>query len=144
MTSARQPLTRPLLSLLVVLVAVLSGPSSGYAQHDINIEQQITAVQSRMDEAVARVKDIVNQPVTHQTRTPDMSVATFSPGWFHEGVIKPDFTTVDIRDTQEFPYAKYIYVTSDLNPDEVFIASELEFNAATKYFLLIARFPKES
>ena len=63
-----------------------------------------------------------------------MRVAVFPQGWFHEGAITPDFATVDVRATQEFPYSEYTYVTSNLNPDEAFIASELEFNSMTKYF----------
>ena len=142
MTRARQPLNRPLFFLLVLFSAVLLGSSSSYAQNDASIEQQIAAVQSRLDEAVTRVKDIVNQPVTHLSRTPDMRVAVFSPGWFHEGADTPDFASVDIRATQEFPYSKYTYVTSDLNPDEAFIGSELEFNSMTKYFYTDRTVPK--
>lgn len=95
-----------------------------------------------MDAAVARVKAIVNQPVTRLRRTPDMSVAVFSPGWFHEGAIKPDFATVDIRATQELLYSKYTYVSSDLNPGEAFIGNELEFNPMTKYFYTDRTIPK--
>lgn len=142
MTSAGQPLNRPLFFLLVALVAVLSGSSSGYAQNDRNIEQQIATAQSRLDEAVAGVKDIVNQSITHLGRTPDMPVAVFPAGWFHEGAITPDFATVDVRATQEFPYSEYTYVTSNLNPDEAFIASELEFNSMTKYFYTDRTIPK--
>jgi hypothetical protein len=140
LTTARRPLTRPLFFLLFVLATVLSRP--GHAQTPASTEQQIAAVQSRLDEAVDRVKDIVNQPVTHLARTPDMNVGVFSRGWFHEGAIKPDFATVDIRDTQELIYSKYTYVTSNLNPDEAFIASELEFNSMTKYFYTDRTIPK--
>ena len=31
------------------------------------------------------------------------SRACFRPGWFDQGAIKPDFTTADVRATQEFP-----------------------------------------
>ena len=143
MTSARQSLIRPFFFLLAALVAVLSGPSSGYAQNDASTEQQIAAVQSKMDEAVARVKAIVNQPVIHLTRTPDMSVSEFSPGWFHEGADRPDFANVDIRATQDLLYSKYPYVTSDVNPGEVFVGSDLEFNSATKYFYTDRTVPKK-
>jgi hypothetical protein len=142
LTSARQPLNRSICLGLVVLVAVLFGSSSSYAQNDASIEQQIATVQSRMDEAVARVKEIVNQPVTHLSRTPDMRVAVYSPGWFHEGAETPDFASVDIRATQELIYSKYEYVSSDLNPDEAFIGSELEFNSMTKYFYTDRTLPK--
>jgi hypothetical protein len=142
LTSARQPLNRSLFLALVVLVAVLFGPSSSYAQNDANLEQQIAALQSRTDDAVARVKEIVNQPVTHLSRSPNMRVAVYSPGWFHDGAETPDFATVDVRATQELIYAKYAYVSSDLNPDEAFIGNELEFNSMTKYFYTDRTIPK--
>jgi len=41
-------------------------------------------------------------------------VAVYSPGRFHPGATKPDFSTVDIRATQEFPYDGN--VTSDVTP----------------------------
>lgn len=141
MTSAR--LMRPLFFLLAVLAAVLSGPSSVYAQNDSSTEQQIAAEQSKLDAAVARVKAIVNQPVTPLTRTSNMSVSVFGPGWFHEGAIKPDFANVDIRATQDLLYSRYPYVASDLNPYEVFIGSDLEFNSATKYFYTDRTVPKK-
>lgn len=139
----RRPWKQVFFAVLAVLIAVLSGSPPGRAQNALSIEQQIAAVQSTMDDAVARVKAIVNQPITHLTRTPDMRVGVFSPGWFHEGAIKPDFATVDIRTTQELPYAKYTYVTSDLNPDEVFIGGQLEFNSMTKYFYTDRTVPKK-
>ena len=85
------PIPHPTIIFLpAVLVAVLSGPSSGHAENDGSTEQQIAAVQSKMDEAVARVKAIVNRPVNPLPRTSDMSVAVFRPGWFHENAI-PSF-----------------------------------------------------
>jgi hypothetical protein len=95
------------------------------------------------DEARARqsVAAIVDQPVTHLPRTEEAAV--FSPGWFHPGAIKPDFNTVDIRQSQEFPYHNDICVTSDVTPDEMFVASELEFNAMTKYFYADRSLPKK-
>lgn len=63
-------------------------------------------------------------------------------GWFHPGAAKPDFNTVDIRATQEFPYSAYDHVTSDLNPTEMFIGAELEFNPMTKYFYTDRTLPK--
>lgn len=68
---------------------------------------------------------------------------TFQPGWFHEGAIKPDFSTVDIRGTQESPYAQHEYVTSDLNPGVVLLGRQLEFNAMTKYFYQDRSVPKK-
>jgi hypothetical protein len=91
--------------------------------------------------AEQRVIEIVNQPITHLPRSG--TFATFSPGWFHPGAIKPDFDNVDIRATQELLYDAYDHVTSDLNPTEMFIGRELEFNAMTKYFYTDRTLPKK-
>ena len=97
-----------------------------------------------MDEANQRVKDIVNQPVTQLPRKSYMRVAEFGPGgWFHPGAEKPDFNRVDVRTTQQFPYAKFDYVTSDLNPNVVYLGRELEFNSMTKYFYTDRTVPKK-
>lgn len=91
-------------------------------------------IQADMDDAIARVQEIVNQPVRSVPRTADMRPAFYSPGWFHPGAEKPDFNTVDVRTTQQFPYDNYEYFTSDLNPGVAFLGHELEFNSMTKYF----------
>jgi hypothetical protein len=103
----------------------------------------IAEIKSQMDSAISRVKEIVNQPVESLPRTPDMQVATYSPGWFHPGAEKPDFNTVDVRATRLLPYDQHQYVTSDLNPGVVFIGSELEFNPMTKYFYTDRSVPKK-
>ena len=104
----------------------------------------MAALKAQMNEAIQRVQQIVNQPVTELRRTPDMQVAEFGPGgWFHPGATKPNFLLVDVRTTQEFPYRQYDYVTSDLNPGVVFVGSELEFNSMTKYFYTNRSFPKK-
>jgi hypothetical protein len=96
-----------------------------------------------MDDAIARVKSIVNQPVRQLRRTPDLPVTVFSPGWFHEGATKPDFNTVDIRTTQDTQTYRQPYVTSDLNPGVAFVGSETEFNPMTKYFYANLSLPKK-
>jgi len=93
--------------------------------------------------AIQAVQKIVNQPVKSIQRTPEMKVALFQPGWFHDGAIKPDFNKVDVRTTRETSYDKYEYVTSDLNPGIAFVGSELEFNAMTKAFYLDRTLPKK-
>ncbi len=99
----------------------------------------------KLDAETARAEQsviaIVNQSITHLPRSGPVGV--FSPGWFHPGAIKPDFNHVDIRATQEFPYDGYIHVTSNLNPSEMFIGSELEFNSMTKYFYRDRSLPKK-
>ncbi|TAL82148.1 MAG: hypothetical protein EPN75_02845 [Beijerinckiaceae bacterium] len=103
----------------------------------LNIKK-LNAETARAEQSVIA---IVNQPITHLPRfKPD---GVFSPGWFHPGAIKPDFNHVDVRATQEFPYDGYIHVTSNLNPSEMFIGSELEFNPMTKYFYRDRSLPKK-
>jgi len=99
---------------------------------------------AQLDAAAARAKqrviEIVNQPIRHLPRTDDVTV--FSPGWFHPGATKPDFDNVDVRTTQELTYVNDRYVTSDLNPSEMFVGDELEFNSMTKYFYVDRSLPK--
>lgn len=129
----------PLLLFAFFLSPALAAPSDAATN-----EQQIAAIKAQMNAAILRVQQIVNQPVTELRRTPDMRVATFGPGgWFHPGAIKPNFFLVDVRATQEFPYSKFQYVTSDLNPGVVFLGNELEFNPMTKYFYTDRSVPKK-
>jgi hypothetical protein len=100
-------------------------------------------IKSELGDAIARVKEIVNQPVEGVARKSGMSVATASPGWFRPGAVKPDFNRVDIRNTQQFPYEQYEYVTSDPNPNIVYSGPELEFNPMTKYFYTDRTTPKK-
>jgi hypothetical protein len=103
--------------------------------------QGIEKPHAEIARAEQRVIEIVNQPITHLPRSG--AVGVFSPGWFHPGALKPDFNNVDVRATQEFPYDAYDHVTSNLNPDEMFIGSELEFNSMTKYFYADLTLPKK-
>ena len=96
-----------------------------------------------LDDAMARVRFIVNRPVTQLPITQDMNVAVYQTGWFHPGAIRPDFNTVDIRATQETHYTNNYYVTSDLNPGVCFLGNELEFNAMTKFFYTDRTLPKK-
>lgn len=106
-------------------------------------QADIAAINAEMNKAIEQVKAIVNQPVGALRRTSGMKVSTSSPGWFHEGATRPNFNTVDIRATQETPYADKPYVTSDLNPGFVFVGSHLEFNSMTKYFYTDRSLPKK-
>jgi hypothetical protein len=115
------------LLVVVVSIALRVFPDIGRARAD-------------SADATRRVIGIVNQPVTHLSRSGQ--VAIFRPGWFHPGATKPDFNTVDIRTTQDLLYSRYSHVSSDLNPTEMFIGSELEFNAMTKYFYTDRSLPK--
>ena len=100
-------------------------------------------LQFDMDKAIAQVQKIVNQPVAPFARHPEMDVPTVKGGWFHPGANKPDFNNVDVRTTQEFPYDKCEYVTSDLNPGVMFRGRDLEFNPNTKYFYTDRSIPKK-
>jgi hypothetical protein len=101
--------------------------------------QSVEKLNAETARAEQRVIEIVNQPITHLPRSGP--VAVFSPGWFHPGAKKPDFNNVDIRATQEFPYDGH--VTSDVNPSEMFVGSQLEFNQMTKYFYTDRTLPKK-
>lgn len=131
-------------ALLLLFFAVCQ-PGSGFAQQPgtTNIDSKVAALKAEAEEAMQKVRAIVNQPVKRYLRRSDMRVAEFSPGWFHEGAMEPDFDTVDVRTTQEFPYDKYTYVTSDLNPGIVFIGHQLEFNSMTKLFYTDRTVPKK-
>jgi hypothetical protein len=122
---------RLVLSILSVLLALVTLASPARAT-----TTEMTAAQARQ-----RVIEIVNQPIRHLPRTDE--AGEFSPGWFHDGAIEPDYALVDVRVSQEFPYAHHDYVTSDLNPSEMFVARELEFNAMTKYFYTDRTLPKK-
>ena len=106
-------------------------------------EDEIAALKAQKNDAIFKVQDIVNQPVTHLKRTPDMNPSYYEDGWFHPGALTPDFDHVDIRTSQQFVYEGQQYVTSDQNPGEVFLGSELEFNAQTKYFYTDRSLPKK-
>lgn len=96
-----------------------------------------------MNDAIEKVKLIINQKVGALRRTPGMRVTSFKEGWFHPGATKPNFLNVDVRTTRETPYDQYPYVTSDLNAGYVFIGSHLEFNSMTKYFYTDRSVPKK-
>lgn len=106
-------------------------------------EASLAALEQERTNAINGVLKIVNQPVRAYVRTGNISVSTYRPGWFHEGASRPDFNTVDVRQTQELSYAKNKFVTSDLNPGIVFLGQDLEFNAMTKYFYTNRTLPKK-
>lgn len=123
-------------------------PKPGNAQYHFRVggtnqPASIADVKLELADAIARVREIVNQPVESQPRTPHMKVVTYSPGWFRPGAEKPDFNRVDVRNTQKFPYDGNEYVTSDQNPKVVYIGPELEFNPMTKFFYTNWSVPKK-
>lgn len=102
---------------------------------------QKVAIETADANATQRVIMIVNQSVTHLRRT--VAAAEFPQGWFDPGAIRPDFARADVRQTQDLLYERYTYVTSTLNPTEMFFGSELEFNSMTKYFYVDRTLPKK-
>ena len=103
---------------------------------------QIATLKKEKDDAFFRIQDIVNQPVTHLKRTPDMVVKNFTD-WGQHDFITPDYDTVDVRRSQQNMFDGYQYVTCDLNPGEAFIGNELEFNEMTKIFYNDFTVPKK-
>jgi hypothetical protein len=114
--------------------------STGQAQEP---SARITALKQQRAVAVSRVTNIVNQAVATVPRTDTMRLTNWGPIWFHPGATRPDFANVDIRATQEMPYDKFDYVTSDFTPDVGFPGNQLEFNAMTKYFYTDRTIPKK-
>lgn len=107
-------------------------------------DDEIAAIKAQKNDAVFKVQDIVNQPITHLKRTPEMAdIAYYQDGWFHPGAVTPDFDHVDVRASQQLVYQGHQYVTSDANPGEVFLGSELEFNPMTKFFYTDRLLPKK-
>ena len=104
--------------------------------------ERLAGLHLEMTNAYNRVLAIVNQFVPAYREAPGMRVSRYSPGWFHEGAAKPNFNTVDVRQTQDLNYRKHDYVTSDLNPGFVFRGQDLEFNSMTKYFYTNRSLPK--
>jgi hypothetical protein len=133
--------------LLLAIVVVCALNLNAFGQHVTNSPAHsagdTNAVKAEMDAAIHQVEKIVNQPVTAYRAAPDTQFSVFKEGWFHPGAMKPDFDKVDVRQTQETPYAKYPLVSSDLNPGIVFVGSQLEFNSMTKYFYTNRTLPKK-
>jgi hypothetical protein len=127
----------------LIVLFILLGLCQGCAAQAVKAETQRASVESEMQAAIQQVQHIVNQPVRQITRTDDMDVSTYRPGWFHEGATKPDFNNVDIRGTRDVSYERHQYVTSDLNVGFVFLGSEVEFNSMTKYFYTDFTVPKK-
>jgi hypothetical protein len=126
------------------LLFVLCASYSALAQQPTagNTQTNLAALKAEMNQAMDKVRAIVNQPVQAYRRARGMRVAEY-PYWFHEGAARPHFNTVDVRTTQELIYDKDDYVTSDLNPGIVFIGRQLEFNSMTKYFYTNRSLPKK-
>jgi hypothetical protein len=129
--------------LFACMRSVLQAQESAVPETATNsLAGQIATLQLQMTNAWQRVEAIVNQPVRAYVKAPGYHIGLSSPGWFHPGAIKPDFDTVDVRQSQQFPYNKYQYMTSDLNSGVMFLSRDLEFNSMTKYFYTNRSLPK--
>jgi hypothetical protein len=104
---------------------------------------QIKIFANQKNWAIEKVQKIVNQPVPSVAYDRSVSNVGWYPYWFHDGANTPDFNTVDVRTTQEFPYAESSYVGSDLNRSIVFPAVQLEFNSNLKFFYTDRSVPKK-
>jgi hypothetical protein len=124
-------------SLPLLLAGVLSVAGYGFQRADE------AALVAERDDAIQKVKQIVNQPAEVLPFEPKGTLGTFENGWFHEGANRPDFLGADVRATQRFPYDRYDYVTSNLNPGVMFRGRDLEFNPETKYFYTDRSLPKK-
>jgi hypothetical protein len=103
---------------------------------------QIAALQLQFTNAWLRVCAIVGQPVQAYQTDNQYPIAIY-PGWFHPGAEIPDFNTVDVRQSQQFPYESHQYVSSDQLPALMFKGADLEFNAMTKLFYTNRSLPKK-
>ena len=63
--------------------------------------------------------------------------------WFRPGVDKPDFSTVDVRNTQQSPYDNEDFVCLKAQPAIVWVGRDLEFNPMTKFFYVDRSIPKK-
>jgi len=103
---------------------------------------RVAATQREANDAMTKVRNIVNQPAPTSERSPEMRVWDYDL-WFHPGSTKPDFNTVDIRNSQELPYEKFDYVSLKSNPNVVWAGRDLEFNSMTKFFYVDRSVPKK-
>lgn len=127
---------------VVVSVRIVSpksfSPPSAAAQQQPSA--QIAAAKMELDAAVERVVEIIKQPVPSLPRTAEMNAS----GWtFDAGAFRPDFGSVDIRQTPETYYARSEYITFEGHPVLAWRGDEVEFNRMTKYFYRDRTVPKK-
>jgi hypothetical protein len=136
-----------IISLFLVCAAtgrVWAQPSTDQTPAATNsTPDQIAALQLQLTNAWHQVEAIVCQPPPAFRRDPSYHLSISSPGWFHPGATTPDFNNVDIRKSQQFPYASSPWISSDINPTMMFRGSDLEFNAMTKLFYTNRDLPKK-
>lgn len=132
-------------SIRVLAVGPSPTPIPAFHEPEVRLtkQQQIAKNEQAIADAIESVKEIVNQPAPSVPITPEMKVSWYGDMWFHPGAGTPDFNNVDIRKTQETPYSKYEFVSSNFTPTIAFPGSELEFNSMTKFFYTDRSVPKK-
>jgi hypothetical protein len=104
-------------------------------------QAQIDTLKRQLNDAVTRVKGIINQEVASQPKPPALSLWIFH---FHDGATRPDFNTVDVRTSQETNnYDAHEYITWEGRPELMWPGNELEFNPMTKFFYVDRTVPKK-
>jgi hypothetical protein len=106
------------------------------------VAAQIAADTLEMNQAVDRVKEIVNRPAPFVAPKEGMNISWWDGSWFHLGADVPNYATVDVSKTRESPYIEYPYVGTNLHPDMVFAGRDLEFNSQTKLYYTDRSLPK--
>lgn len=101
---------------------------------------QMDTVKRQLDDAVAQVKTIINQPVPYVPATPEMGLGY---GLFHPGAQRPDFNTVDVRQSQEGMFDSSPLISWEGTMDKAWVGKDIEFNAMTKYFYEDRSLPKK-
>ena len=132
-------------SLIIVATGrVFAQISTDQTPSDANsTNEQIAALQLQLTNAWHQVEGIVCQLPPAFRRDDSYDVSVYGPGgWFHPGAIIPDFNTVDVRTSQQFPYTAE-WVSSDVTPTMMFHGRDLEFNSMTKLFYTNRDLPKK-
>jgi hypothetical protein len=130
-------------NVVVAISLIADAPRPDSAPSGPPTLQTLASIKQERDQAIRRVQEIVNQPVSPVQRTDQMGVSVCDPDWFHPGAIKPDFNRVDVRATRKCDYDKCEYVCSKAHPEAVYLGRELEFNPMTKYFYTDRSVPKK-
>jgi hypothetical protein len=103
-------------------------------------QAQIYTLKGQLNDAVAKVRTIINQPVPFVEATPQMGLGY---GFFHEGAQRPDFNTVDVRQSQQDVYDSYTLISWEGNRDKAWVGTDIEFNPMTKMFYEDRSLPKK-
>jgi hypothetical protein len=105
--------------------------------------ERVIKLAQDLREAVARVREIVNQPVTQLPVDVAMSIGTYN-GWYGGRPPPPDFENADVRTTQDTShYQDHDYGTSPLKPGIAFKLDEVAYNSQLNFFYVDPTVPKK-